>query len=275
MNEFQSFIISLTDQWNVPPVLRQIMTSTDAIAIYKIAFTHSTASEGVNIDTSMLYPRTGNYEAYEQIGDSIIKTFMATYFYRRFPKLWLNNSGVKIVARLMIKYGSKEILAEIAEKYGFWKHIQTIADVTSYQRRASILEDVFEAFIGATSILFDHFYQKIGTGYIASYTILELLFNQIEIPITYDSLFDAKTRLKELVDYYKEKIGQINYNYDREEQTITVSIIQTLNNEQRIIGAAQANLKAKAEQLASEQALTFLKLNGYDKKIQKEYNELV
>ena len=278
MKNFKVFLSTFIRSLRLQAPVTDYLTSDKAIAIYRIAFTHSLPTAlgdaSKELDINILFPKSKIYESYEQIGDALIKSFMANYFYRRFPKLWNNNSGVKIVARLMIKYGSKEVLADIAEQNGFWPYIQICSDISSKQRRMSILEDVFEAFIGATSVIVDC-ETRIGCGYVVVYTILEHLFNQMDIPLDYDNLFDAKTRLKELVDLYKDKLGVIGYECTRAEDEVVVSIVQTLDGKKVCIGVASADVKARAEQHASQQALNYLKLRGFEKQIQKEYNDLI
>ncbi len=269
--EFKAFITKFIADMKLEPHIVQHLTTDRAIAIYKIAFTHSDNEVSEEVCDDFLVPKTGVYETYEQIGDAILKMFMVNYFYRRFPKLWENNCGVKIVARLIIKYGSKEMLSSIAEYHNFWPNIKTNIEVFSEQRRASILEDVFEAFIGATSIIIDCTLGSMGCGYIVAYSILTRLFDKIDIQLDYESLFDAKTRLKELIDAHRTELGSITYVYKKRDSLIVVSI--TLNSD--IIGIGSSNLKTKAEQTAAQQALDYLKLRGFHKKVQKEYNNII
>lgn len=275
---FTAFITKLVSELNLSNESVEYLTAPDSLEIYRIAFTHSSL-DNVQASEEILHPRVNIYEHYEQIGDSIIKAFMSNYFYRRFPSLWNSIEGVKIVARLMIKYGSGEVLAEIADTCGFWPQIQITTGVSSAKRRIKILEDVFEAFIGATSIIIECKLKILGVGFVVCYKMLEGLFDRMKISLKYDELFDAKTRLKELIDVYKEKLGTIKYEATRNDQRTIVSIVQkTIQDTKEItvvIGLAEDVIKSKAEQLASEQALTYLKLKGFSKKVQKEYNDLI
>lgn len=268
--EFKTFIEDLIKRLVKSPATQAILLSADALRIYEMAFTCN-VQDKVD-DCFILHPDNGTYEVYEQIGDAIIKVFMATYFYRRFPKLWKNNNGVKIVARLMIKYGSKEVLASLSELYKFDEYILVKGEVSSQQRLASLLEDVFEAFIGATSIIVDCSHNTIGIGNIVCYEILERIYNQIDISLSYENLFDSKTRLKELVDLFKAKMGDISYSTKKEGGYINVAI--TWDNK-LVIGSASDPLKIKAERLAAEMALEYLKARGFEKKVQKEYTDLI
>lgn len=268
------FLSSLFREIPLHESQRNALLTLQAQSIYKIAFTH-TSSKQMQIpdDTAVLHPKSHTYEIYEQIGDAMIKSFMVNYFYRRFPKLWDDDTGVKIVARLIIKYGSKEILSSLAEEYNFWPHIMTSTEITSVHRKISILEDVFEAFIGATAVIMDCSKNAIGVGFITCYAILDFMFNKLDISLEYEQLFDPKTRLKELIDFYKNKMGEINYVYDKKDQMIHVMIKYTQHGKTTQIGSASDFVKIKAEQKAAQEALEVLKSMGYERKIPNRFQD--
>lgn len=270
--EFSSFITETIGGLVDSEQIKSSLTDEDAIAIYKMAFTY----EGdATHDVDIPHPDNGTYEVYEQIGDSVIKVFMTAYFYRRFPKLWKNNNGVKIVARLIIKYGSKEILSSLSKLYGFDKHIIMKEEIASQQRMTSILEDVFEAFIGATSVIVDCRMNAAGLGTIVCYKILERIYNQIDISLDYENLFDGKTRLKELIDLFKTRLGDITYSFQKDGANIRVDITWNYEGKKQIIGSATDLIKIKAERHAAEMALDALKEFGFEKRIQKEYLDVI
>lgn len=257
--------------------IRKLLLTDEALKVFQIAFTCAQDSKSPKTLTiqRIIHPKSGSYEIYEQIGDSIIKVFMTTYFYRRFPKIWNNDCGVKIVARLLIKYASKEVLSDLSKKLGFQEYIKFYEEPTP-QKLVSILEDVFEAFIGSISIIIDCAYGFVGMGNIICYKILEKIYNQIDISLTYENLFDAKTRLKELIDLHKDKLGIISYAYRKIGQKLRVDIFWTpIGSSARIIASSASELKIKAEQSAAESALVHLKKNGFYKKVQDEYLELI
>ena len=74
------------------------------------------------------------------IKDKILKLF------NRFPQLNCS-SCVQVVAKLRIKYGSKELLSTIAEKLGFWDFIRDTPDNMRVNKK-KLLEDVCESFFG-------------------------------------------------------------------------------------------------------------------------------
>lgn len=173
------------------------LTNGKSLTIFASAFT----SESID--------KNSNYQVLEQLGDLSANKFIVYYIYRRFPQLKCAE-GVKVAARLRINYGSKHSFAKIAEKCGFWPFISATNELRSREKE-SLLEDVFEAFLGAVEIILDtHTAEKfeenkdefIGVGYANVYKILRTLFDEMPISLEYEDLYDAKTRLKELFDLF-------------------------------------------------------------------------
>jgi dsRNA-specific ribonuclease len=201
-NEFKEFIKGLLSLGKIKKSYIDILTEDESIKEYEKAFTSEQVDE------------KNNYQFYEQIGDVAANKFMVYYMYRRFPQLKCPE-GVKVAARVKINYCSKESFSRIAEEYDFWKYI-TAPCLLRENNRKDLLEDVFEAFIGVTEYLID---EKVkykendiyGVGYASVYRILKVIFDKIEINIKHEELYDAKTRLKEVFDLYRERLGEIKY----------------------------------------------------------------
>jgi dsRNA-specific ribonuclease len=254
---FTHFIEALLLSFSLEPRVMEVLTRLHSINSYSRAFTH------------LRTEHIENYESFEQIGDAVLKTFMATYFYKRFPILWERTHGVKIVARLMIKYGSGAILSTIAEKYDFWPHIRLPPQEET--KRMAIQEDVVEAFIGATFVILDTAFQTVGAGFVVTYNILGQMFDSMDISLEYRDLFDAKTRLKELCDMYKSRIGSIVYNCRRTPQGIECTL---LHNAKPIAQETLAT-KSAAEQAVAAVGLELLKREGFSKPVPAEYEETI
>lgn len=161
-----------------------------------------------------------NYEELEQKGDASANAFLVWYFYDRFPQLNCP-AGVAVVARLKIVYASKNSFQEIAEKLGFWPYI----NATPHERdtkKKSLLEDVFEAFVGATQQILDNEHE-LGFGFTVVCRILKGIFDEIKISLEYEDLYDAKTRLKEYFDA-NQHLGKLDSKYDPQTRTVTLSI---------------------------------------------------
>jgi dsRNA-specific ribonuclease len=240
------------------PSVRKYLDLNDE-TVYKtfqMAFTHPT------------FDSRNNYEMLEQIGDVTIGKFLVNYFYSRFPHLQ-TPAGVKIIARLRIKYGSRQTLSDIAERFTFWPVIRMNSDMTAAHRRSSVLEDVFEAFIGAAEILID---SKIsGLGYPSCFFFLSNVFDEIPIELTYEALFDGKTRIKELFDTFKD-LGQLVYKtISRNDRIVTIHLYRLVEKEEIFMAEGKGATKVDAEQEASERALDMLSKQGFKRNIPREF----
>lgn len=208
------------------------------------------------------------YEWLEIVGDGMMHWFMSMYFARdRFPFL-CNAEGVKILARLKINYGSKTTLAFFARKAGFSQYISASIEDRE-QKMESLEEDVFEAVLGAISIICDETY-GIGTGANVCYSILKQLYD--EFPIELGNLIDNKTKVKEPFDRL-----EVNSVYGRPEWKSSLdkdSGIWTCNIilQNKIFATATADAKDKSEQAASAVALPKMKALGIHPKV-SEYDE--
>lgn len=209
--------------------------------------------------TSKSFDLVNNYEIYELLGDGIVNSFLSFYFFRRFPQLNCS-SGVKVLARLKINYASKRSFANISQKLGFWPLIRAVDDEKTHSKE-SLLEDVLEAFIGLTTKLLDEEF-AVGVGYGISYEILRSIFDDIDVSLEHEDLYDAKTRLKELVDV-NPQLGTLKYEDDRENKITRLYRIQ--GKTKIFISEGVANHKSDREQIASKQALAILNKEGYVK----------
>jgi dsRNA-specific ribonuclease len=258
--EFLEFIESFLERTRLEQRYTHILLEPSSIFYFKQAFTHSSISEECN------------YEFFEQLGDIMVNKFLVWYFHRRFTQLH-TALGVKVIARLRIKYGSKNFLFSLAEKYGFWNYIQATDEVKEADRR-SLLEDVFEAVFGVIEYLIDERLHR-GLGYICCYNLLQSIYDPIPIDISYEALFDAKTRLKETFDLFRD-LGQLKFDLERSEKGgCTVHVQRITEDGQTIpICFASGDIKTLAEQNASEKAITILRNQGFYKQIPNLYKSL-
>jgi len=279
-SDFKKLIKSVLKRGNLKDKYIKLLTNKESLKLYGNAF------------TSDLVDSENNYQVLEQLGDLTGNKFIVNYMYKRFPHLACSD-GVKIVARLRINYGAKQSFSEIARKLGFWSFISATNELRS-KKMKPLLEDVFEAFIGVTEMLIDE-NKRIGVGYAIVYDILSSIFDEMDISLRYEDLYDAKTRLKELFDLYEDRIGPLVYK-DFREEAINHSIVYRVHggkyeekilkngivsvNKKRIIGGqyvklgdGYASLKADSQQKAAENALSFLKNNGISKPVPDIYKK--
>ena len=272
--DFQELIAGILKKSKVCSKYVKILTGPESMKVYASAFT----SELVDPDN--------NYQVLEQVGDLTGNKFIVNYMYERFPQLDCVE-GVKVVARLRINYGAKQSFSDIARKLGFWDFISATNDLRQ-RRMKPLLEDVFEAFLGATERIIDR-KKRVGVGYAIVYDILASIFDEMEISLRYEDLYDSKTRLKELFDMYESSLGPLVYNEKRQE-LLTVSTVYRVSgghyevrpngslNKKRIIGGSYvkigegvAALTSAAQQKAAAVALETLNNEGWAKPVPRVY----
>jgi dsRNA-specific ribonuclease len=257
-DEFKAFIKSLLEKGRLFPKYIDLLLSEESMIEYGKAFT----SDTVDIDN--------NYQVYEQLGDVVINKFIVKYMYKKFPELRCSEA-VKIVSRMKIVYGSKEEFFDIAEPLGFKKFISATETERKRQER-SLIEDVFEAFIGCTEDLLDN-YTRQGVGNAICYDILTSIFDELPINIDYYELVDAKTILKETFDVFKE-LGTLVYEekrIDPASEITTSEVYQVLGRSKNLIATATGYKKSKAQQNAAKMAVKYLATKGYKKPVPEVY----
>jgi dsRNA-specific ribonuclease len=273
-DDFKEFITKLLKFGKLKSRYVNMLTDDESMKVYSAAF------------TSELVDPENNYQVLEQIGDLSGNKIIVNYMYEKFPQLDCAE-GVKVVARLRINYGAKQCFSEIARKLGFWEFISATNELR-HRKMKSLLEDVFEAFIGATERILDK-RKRVGVGYAIVYDILASILDDMDISLKYEDLYDAKTRLKELFDTYESSLGPLIYKEQKRDQ-ITVSTVFRVNggkyqekpdctvNRKRIIGGqyikigeGTAALKSDAQQNAALAAIAFLAKQGWSKPVPKIY----
>lgn len=268
-SDFTLFIQNILKQSKIKQEYIDILTTDENMIKYGHAFTSNSVDE------------KDNYQFYEQLGDVMGNHFIVKYMYKKFPFLQ-SSEGVKVVARLKINYGSKQSFSSFAEKLGFWDYISTTNTLRKWNRK-DLLEDTFESFIGVTEYILDA--RKIGLGYAVCYQILKVCFDGITISLAYEDLYDAKTRLKELFDMYKETIGNVKYVEEKKEDdaktVITSTIYQILrdpknprNISQIPIGKGEGEEKMIAQQEAAKKGIEYMNKKGYIKSNPRIYSQI-
>lgn len=248
-----------------PKLVTDLLTRT-GLVYYATAFTHSSAD------------MDNNYEFYETIGDATLKKAIKWYISYRFPQINCPE-GSDILTRMAIKLEQKKSFADIADRLGFLKFISRNVPEGLWTVKTidSMLEDVFEAFFGVTELLLDQKY-GIGVGYSVCYHMIANQLDRIELPIDYEYLVDAKTRMKEMEDYYNKNHEvyflkryvspdeQTGYNVFRYELKTKTPHGRQIREHTQIIGVPNTD-----ELEAAESSYQWLKMNGLVKEIPKEY----
>ena len=280
-DSFRDLIRGLLERGKLKAKYIDLLTTDESMKVYGHAFTAASANP------------EENYEIFEQLGDVSANKFIVWYAYRRFPQLECP-LGVKVVARLRINYGARQSFSDIGERLGFWPYISASED-DRLRKKKDKLEDCVESFIGCTEYLLDRAFRP-GVGYAIVYDILSSIFDEIPMSLRFEDLYDAKTRLKELFDLYKSKLGTWAFVNNRDDMLAIsqVYMIPTTSRNKQVIkrkvggtdkdivveeapsdwqfmGEGKAAKKADAEQKAAEAGLKLLNENGWVKEIPEEY----
>lgn len=249
---FLKSVVSLTGLRDIDVIL-----CPEGIDLYDQAFTHRTVDS------------VRNYEFYEFLGDSTVNKSIAWYLAGRFPHLHCPG-GIKILTRLKSNLVSKKSLASLARQLSFWEFVSASTDVRS-MKMDKTLEDIFEAFIAVTEILVDRYLEP-GAGFVVCHRLISCLLDRRDISLRYEDLFDAKTRIKEIFDFFGTKLGSLSYEFLLIDRVHYVTaILKTGDGRKFILGEGDAIIKVDAEQKASEKAIAQLKSMGYEKPIGEEY----
>jgi dsRNA-specific ribonuclease len=260
--EFKCFLERLLHMSQVDEEYYQTLLDDEGLALFSQVFTHKSV-DPVN-----------NYEYYEFLGDVSVNKAIAWYLAKRFPQLQCP-AGVKILTRLKINLISKRSFADFAKSLHFWNFVS--ADMhTRSTKMNKVLEDVFESFFAAVELLGDSKIRQ-GVGFFMCNNIISSLMDTREMSLKYDELFDAKTRLKEMFDYFgATKLGRLHYDTIRDPNTdmhiTTVYVLRGRDKTQ--LGTKVAPLKADSEQYAAEQAIKSLKTMGFVKPLPDTYKNV-
>jgi len=269
---FQSFLFKLLKRSGLKDKYVHYLTGKDCIDLYSDAFTH------ISIHSEK------NYEYLEILGDATCNKSIVWYIKERFPHL-RNSEGVKVIARLRINLVSKKNFSQLAEKLGFLPFISCDKEVRD-QKGKSLLEDVFEAFFGATELLLDQLL-GIGTGYCICYRLMKSFLNDMNISLKYEDLYDAITRLKETFDYYRQQLpgrqcpliwgNMIWENVKTMDGNQTVHLYQydKCSNRKKLLASASASFLDEAKQSAASVFLRYLANEGYKRPIPSYYDKIL
>lgn len=259
----KTFILNVFKDSKLSEKYLQVLVTPQALKMYETAF------------TSKNYDVVNNYELFEFIGDAVLGEAIVFYFYQSFPQLRCS-SEIKTINRLKIVHVSSESFSEIALNLNFLPRIKASdEELNDADKTQRLLEDVFEAFIGATKIILTDYFHLPGVGNQIIYDFVSSIFEKKNISFAPDDLYDAKTRLKELFDNKAES----NVIYKKftapvyeEKYDVNSGLILTylyFKNDRNIKFQGVGKTKPAREKNAAQQALNYLKMQGF--KTEKQF----
>lgn len=211
-----------------------------------------------------------SYERLEFLGDSILGMVVARYLYERFP-----DRPEGFLSSMRTKLVNGRMLGSLAERMGFPKFAILSKQIEEAQGRSNfkIMEDVFEAFIGAIYIDFqtdndavlfesDNFkslFPLSGAGFfVAEQWIVTILEKYID----FAELICAKSNYKDMLVRYMQHAFQDAPRFFE----VNVRIIDSKTHQKEFtycvkdrsnatLGTAKGGSKKEAENLAAKRAL--------------------
>lgn len=212
-----------------------------------------------------------SYERLEFLGDAILGHIVAHYLMVRFP-----DQDEGFLSRLRTKIVNGKMLGHLAQLVGFPKFAilsKQIEDISGRQNY-KIMEDVFEAFIGAIMMDFQGDMDAVrlspnlaglegmlpfqGAGY---YVAQMWIINILEQYLDFSDLIQSKTNFKDmLVRYMQHTFQDAPRFYEVSVDTRSNSKVFTYcvkNRAGTVIGKAQGSSKKDAENNAAQAALEY------------------
>ena len=273
---FNNNLLTENDVYNV---LRKydIKGNIYSMKYYQLAFIHSSYSKkspaeiGENVvlankPEGALELMDDDYERLEFLGDAVVSVVVAKYLFERFPD---KNEG--FLTKMRTKLVNGEMLGFLGNKLGFGKFAimsRHIEDKCKGRTSQHILEDIFEAFVGAMFLdfneidnynLLDNFYSGIG------FQICEkFIIHVIEEFVDFSELILKNNNYKEMLNKYFNETYESSINFSEpsvegglNDRLYTVDI---LDNNNIVIGTGVGKSKKKAEQYACKDTLINLKI---------------
>lgn len=217
--------------------------------------------DGLNINEhkDILELQDDSNEVLEWLGDGFIQSIIALYLYERYPK---NNEG--FLTRIRSRLVKTETLSKLALALNFDKYMiisKHVEVICSGRKNAKLLEDCFEAFLGA--MLYDF---KTSKGIKEAYGIVtNFLLCVIEKNIDITELILRDDNYKDQLMRYFQK--EFNGEYPKYEQIGFENKLTSSGSSNKkfhtcvkdldgnIIGEGMAKAKRESEQKAAENAL--------------------
>ena len=203
---------------------------------YELALTHPSCNSEQNT-------KHQDYERLEFVGDSVIGFVSADLIYKLHPEM---DQG--LMSKLRSYLVCSKALANYSRKFKLYEYIHIGHSITQDQLAKSdkILEDVFEAFIGAIYL---------DAGIEEAYRVVkDILFEDIK-NTNIDDIIDAKTRLQEEIQSeYREAVRYElidEYGPPHDRTFVSQVVFNGI-----VLGKGSGKSKKSAEEAAAKDALS-------------------
>ena len=242
--------------------------------LYRNAFVHRSyctmknddfTSGNQNCPDDCLPLQDMSYERLEFLGDSILGAIVSKYLYQRY-----SNQSEGFLSKLRTKIVNGKMLGHLGKLIGFPKFAIISKQIEESQGRDNykIMEDIFEAFIGAIVIDFDteedslKLLSNLDTFSNAGFHIAEIwIINIIEKYLDFAELLNTHTNYKDMLVRHMQYVFQdaprffeINIKNDNGIKKFRYTVKDRNNS---VLGTADGISKKDAENNCSKQALIY------------------
>lgn len=248
------------------------------INLYRNAFVHRSYCTMKNDDFETGNERCPNdclplqemsYERLEFLGDAILGMVVARYLYDRYPD---QNEG--FLSKMRTKIVNGKMLGHLAQLVGFPRFaiISRQIEDASGRNNYKIMEDIFEAFIGAIYMDFQKLEDEItlpnnirlpdgpltGAGY---YVAEQWIIHILETNLDFVDLIQSKTNYKDMLVRFMQHTYQDAPQFcelavfTRNNQKVFEYCVKNRNG--AILGKATGSSKKEAENIAAKHALIY------------------
>ncbi len=207
--------------------------------LYSLAFTHSSYN-------GMAGTRHQDYERLEFLGDAVVGWVVSELCYLHHPKM---EQGQLSVLKAQFIRSSSE--ASYCKKLGLNEYIKVGASFAKdASKNESLLEDVFESFIGAVYL---------DQGREFTYKLVKGIFEEDVIAAKIDEAINPKSYLQECMQADKKE--SVTYKILEERGTgMDKVFVAAVYFEDKEIGRGEGHNKKAAETMAAKDALSKMAL---------------
>lgn len=250
------------------------------INLYRVAFVHKSYCTMKNIDfnksnincpSDCLPLQDVSYERLEFLGDSLLGMIVANYLYSRFPD---QNEG--FLSKIRTKLVNGKMLGYLSDKIGFPKFaiISKQVEDSNGRNNYKIMEDIFEAFIGALYLDYQSEDDEVilpkniklspmtGVGY---YVVESWLIYIIENYIDFSELIRVKNNYKDMLtshmQNYLQDIPQFKELSVSSRDNCKIFNYCVKDRNGTIISTSTGKSKKEAENNAALEALKYYNIN--------------
>lgn len=250
------------------------------INLYRVAFVHKSYCTMKNTDfdksnancpDGCLPLQDMSYERLEFLGDSLLGMIVTNYLYIRFPD---QNEG--FLSKIRTKIVNGRMLGYLSEKIGLPKFaiISKQVEESGGRNNYKIMEDIFEAFLGALYLDFQTDADEVslppnikvvpisGAGY---YVVESWIIYIIENYIDFCELIRIKNNYKDMLVshmlHYLQDVPQFKELNISIKDNVRVFTYCIKDKNGSIIATSTGNTKKEAENNASKAALLYYNVN--------------